>query len=178
MPSAVKNRLIISGLVVTPMIIGAWSVAWLHRTLETYLDMRTWAHMTIEASLNLLWLLLAFGAFIRLIKVGERKAQHFPTAFISLLFALALLFPAISANDDLLQQELINDCATSQAIVSNLKTKWQLLPAASLPGFSTAQAVAHFPPVVVGFECVDDIAPVPHDAPAIRASGNHSPPYC
>ncbi len=48
------------------------------------------------------------------------------SGFVSLFFVLVLLFPVVSANDDLAQFELINDAKTSQSIVVDLKSHIQI----------------------------------------------------
>ncbi len=131
----------------------------------------------LEPRLNVLWALLAMGALAHWWYRRCRSHFHFPE-LVGLIFILSLLFPVISANDDLLRQQATDESSMSQYLAAGLETEKHLAVAASSRSFSPALVAPQFSPVLLGFEFVAEIFPVPHDAPAIRASGNHSPPFC
>ena len=164
MRNPVKDRLIITALVLAALPFVKGSVAW--------------AHVTLEMSLNLLWVLLALGAFVHWVAPGGKRRRLHPPGLVSLVFVLSLLFPVISANDDLLQLDLINDAQTSQCITTSLKSAKQLPGSAGLPCSPAAAAVnVHsFLPLTSEFV----FQPVHAACVAIpgEATGNHSPPLC
>jgi hypothetical protein len=174
---AVKDRLIISGVIIASLLFAICSVAWAHAALEASLDLSPWAHMTLEASLNLLWLLLAIGALAHCVGPGGRRCRAHLPGLISLVFIFSLLFPVISANDDLAQLELINDAKTSQSITTSLKSDKQLPRSAGLLGSPAALAVqlASFLPVASEFVSEPAPAAVSVATPG-DTTGNHSPP--
>jgi hypothetical protein len=172
---AVKDRLIISGAIAAALLFAICFVAWAHTAVEASLDLSPWAHMTLEASLNLLWLLLAIYALAHWVGPGaSRRRAHLP-GLISLVFILSLLFPVISANDDLAQLYLINNAKTSLSITTSLKNGKQL-HSAGLPDWSAALAdlSACFLPVTAEF--VPGSARPASVATPGEATGNHSPP--
>ncbi len=139
-------------------------------------------HLGFEPRLNVLWTLLAAGTlghwmYRRMYRRGSTCRLHLPE-LVGLIFVLSLLFPVISANDDLLQQEAINETPASQCVVAGADTERQLSSASSSRVFSPALVAPQFSLLLFRFEQVAEIAPAPHDAPASRASGNHSPPSC
>ena len=176
--NTMKDRLIVAALVLAGLLFVLCFVSWAHTTLEASLDLRPWAHMTLEAALNLLWVLLAFGAFLHWVAPGTTRHCAHVCGLVTLVFALSLLFPVISANDDLAQLDLLNDAKTSQSIVNGLQSG-KHLPV--LGGLLRAAAVvalqsASFPPGDSGFVSEPDRAAsvaTPGDT-----TGNHSPPPC
>ncbi len=162
MCNALKDGRAIAGLVLVALPLVLCSVAW--------------AHITLETSLNLLWVSLAFGAFAQWVADRRRRAQ--PSGLVSLIFVLSLLFPVISANDDLAQLDLINDAKTSQSIARSLRNDKQLRGSAGLLGSPAVLAlkVPSFLPFTSEF--VFEPAPAASVAIAGDATGNHSPPFC
>jgi hypothetical protein len=133
--------------------------------------------MTLEACLNLLWLLLAIGALTHWTGPDNSRCRAQLPGLISLVFILSLLFPVVSANDDLAQLDLINDAKTSQSITTSLKNDKQLHSIASLDSSAALVAPsACFLPVT--FEFVSEPARPASVATPGDATGNHSPPLC
>jgi hypothetical protein len=177
---SVRDRLIISGVIVGTLLFANCSVAWAHAALEASLDLSPWAHMTLEASLNLLWLLLAIGALAPCVGPGGSKCRAHLPGLISLVFIFSLLFPVISANDDLAQLELINDAKTSQSITTSLKSDKQLPRSAGLLGSPRAALAVQLASFLPGAsESVSEPAPAAVSvATPGDTTGNHSPPLC
>ncbi len=161
MCNVLRDRLTISGLVLAALLFVICSVSW--------------THMTLEASLNLLWVLLASGAFVYWVTSGHRAPHVHTPGLVSLLFVLSLLFPVISANDDA-QLDLINDAKTAQSV--SIETEKQLRSSAGLLGLPVELAITlpSFLPLIFEFA----FRPVPAACVAILgdATGNHSPPSC
>ncbi len=179
-PCAVRNvakdRLLLSGLVLAALPVLFCSIPWTHEALETSLHLHPWAHLTLEASLNLLWVALAVAAFLQWAVPARRSHRVRLAGLVSLVFALALLFPVISANDDLAEFELINDASTSRAVTLCFKSHKQLpSPAATLTlsAASDPEAGFHLPFL---YESVPEPTPVPSVTTPGDATGNHSPP--
>lgn len=167
MRNPLKDRLIITALVFAALPFVKGPVAW--------------AHVTLEASLNLLWVLLAFGAFVRWVAPGGRRYRLHPPGLISLVFVLLLLFPVISANDDLVQLDLINDAHTSQCTTTSLKNDKQLTGWAGLLGSPAVPAVkvhSFLPFLPLTSDFVFEPVPAAWVAIPGNATGNHSPPIC
>ncbi len=162
MRSALKDGRAITGLVLVALPVVLCSVVW--------------AHITLETSLNLIWVLLAFGSFAEW--VADRRHRARPSGLVSLVFVLSLLFPVISANDDLAQLDLINDAKTSQSIVSGLNNDKQLRGSAGLLGSPAVLAVKVPSFLPFTSEFVFEPAPAASVAIAGDATGNHSPPVC
>ena len=174
---AVKDRLIIIGAIAAALVFAICFVAWAHTAVEASLDLSPWAHMTLEASLNALWLLLAIGVLAHWVgSDGSRCHTHLP-GLISLVFILSLLFPVISANDDLAQLDLINNAKTSLSITTSLKDQKQVHTAGLLDqSVSLAGPSACFLPVTA--ELVSESARPTSVATPGEATGNHSTPLC
>jgi len=83
------------------------------------------ARGALEPFLNLLWALVAFGAFVYWI--AKRKRRVHTLGFINLVFILSLPLPVISANDNLAQLHLINENKTAQSIDASVRKNYQLL---------------------------------------------------
>ena len=162
MCNVLRDRLTIRGLVLAALLFVICSVAWTHTTLE--------------ASLNLLWVLLAFGALVHWKTSGHRAPHVRRPGLLSLVFVLSLLFPVISANDDLAQLDLINDAKTAQSV--SIETEKQLQSSAGPLGLPAELAITLPPILPLIFELA--FGPVPAACVAIPgdASGNHSPPLC
>jgi hypothetical protein len=174
----IKDRLIMVALVLAALLFALCFVSWAHTTLEASLDLRPWVHMTLEAALNLLWALLAFGALLHWVAPDTRKHCAHAAGLVTLVFVLSLLFPVISANDDLAQRDFLNDANTSQGIVSGLQSDKHLpVPGGLLrPAAIVALQSPSFPPGDSGFFSEPDRAAsvaTPGDT-----TGNHSPPLC
>jgi hypothetical protein len=173
---AVKDRLFITGAIVAALLFAICSVTWAHTALEASLDLSPWAHMTLEASLNVLWLLLAIGFLAHWVgSDGSRCRAHLP-GLISLVFILSLLFPVISANDDLAQLDLINNAKTSLSITTSLNKNGKQLHSAGLLDWSAALADPSvcFLPVTPEF-VPKSVRPASVATPG-DTTGNHSPP--
>ncbi len=174
---ALQDRLILSGLTLATLPLAVSSVPWIHKALESALELRPCAHTTLEASLNLLWLLLAAAAGICWAAPRSRRRRRL-LELVSLVFTLTLLFPVISASDDLVESELINDAGTAQSVAADLKSCKHASAATgqfALPAVS-ASHLAFFLPSASEFPS----APFrdPNVATPGSASGNHSPPSC
>ena len=173
---AVKDRLIITGLGLAALPVAICSVSWAHTALDALLDFRPWAHMTLEVSLNLLWLLLAMGALAQWLAPDGASSRRHLTGLVSLVFILLLLLPVISANDDLAQRDLINDARTSHCISATLKSERQIAHSAELLDLPVVQAVriACFNPAT--YEVISEPSHAASVAAPGNATGNHSPP--
>jgi len=72
----------------------------------------------MELLLNLAWLVLALLASIAFVRRRRATAGHFPvaygTAFLALACALVLLFPVVSASDDLHPTQAVLEDATKR----------------------------------------------------------------
>jgi hypothetical protein len=75
-----------------------------------------------EMLLNLCWLAVAALALSRWALHGRSGRVPALSSFLSLVCVLALLFPVISASDDLLQQEFTDDAGRTQAVIKNAGT--------------------------------------------------------
>jgi hypothetical protein len=171
-----KDRVLISGAIVAalPLVVG--SVPWAHTLLEASVNLRPWMHITLEASLNLLWVLLTIGAFVHWAAPGSRRRTQL-SGLVGLVFVLSLLFPVISANDDLAQLDLMNDAKTSQSITTSLKGDKHLHSAGLCDSpAALVNAIACFLPVTSEF--VSEPARLASVATPGDATGNHSPPLC
>lgn len=177
MRKVVKDRLIISGVALAALPLVIISVPWTHKAVEAALDLRPWVHMTLEASLNLLWVLLTVGAFVHWAAPGSRRRTQL-SGLVSLVFVLSLLFPVISANDDLTQLDLINDAKTSQLITASLKSNKQLPGSAGLLALPVAAASQLAPSLPLASEFIPEPARPASVATPGDATGNHSPPLC
>jgi hypothetical protein len=175
---AVKDRLITAGLAVGALLLLIYLVSWAHKTLEASLNLRPWVHLTLEASLNLLWLLLAVGVFAHWLTPdgGSRRCTHL-LGLLTLIFVLCLLFPVVSANDDLALY-LINDAKTSHSMVSSLQGEKQLRGSAGLLGSPAALAVQLAFSLPAASEFVSEPVRIANVAAPGDATGNHSPPLC
>ena len=162
--NAGKDRLAITGLVLAVLPLVICSVAG--------------AYVTLEAFLNFLWVLLAFGAFVHWVAPGERRRRVHPSGLVGLVFVLSLLFPVISANDDLAQLDLINDAKTSLSIVSKLKSEKQL-PGSDRPPDSLAAVTFQ---LASSLPLTSEFVSEPIHAAYVEilgdVTGNRSPPLC
>ncbi len=158
---------------ISPVVVG--SVPWAHHALERFLDFHPGAHVTLEASLNLLWLLLAVAAFLAWTARNQQRHRR-ARGFVHLTFVLCLLFPVISADDDLAQVDLINAAGLSRSIAAD----WDHYKHSSSAAVQHAYPVAPHrcdgsPSVAAGF--VPKAAPAAAVAAPGDATGNHSPPF-
>ena len=178
MRNAVKDRLISSGLALAAVPLVIYSVPWTHTAVDAALDLRPWVHMTLEASLNVLWVVLTVGAFVHWATPsgGRRRTQL--SGLVSLVFVLSLLFPVISANDDLAQLDLINDANTSQMITASLENNKQLPGSVVLLGLPAALATQSVPSLPFASEFIPEPAHLASVATPGDTTGNHSPPLC
>ena len=174
----VKDRLIVSGLALAAVPLVIYSVPWTHTAVEAALDLRPWVHMTLEASLDLLWVLLTVGAFVHWAAPRGNRRRTQLSGLVSLVFVLSLLFPVISANDDLAQLDLINDAKTSQLITASLKSNKQLSGSAGLLALPVAAAYQLAPSLSLASEFIPEPARPASVATPGDTTGNHSPPLC
>lgn len=176
--NAIKERLIITGLISIALPFSIFSVPWTHQAAEDALNLRSWAHATIETSLNLLWLSLVVGALVRWAMADRRRRRSRLSGLVSLVFILSLLFPVISASDDLAQLALINDAKTSQSTTASLEKHKQV------PGFAGLVGTPVPFPFHSGFslpftsEFISEFARSVSVATPGGTTGNHSPPFC
>ena len=174
---AAKDRLIIGGVLIAILPLTLSTVPWVHKAFDESFELRPWAHLTLEASLNLLWVLLSLIALVRWSSPSSTRDRRRLFALVTLVFVLALLFPVISASDDVAQQELINDAMTVKSLSATFKADKQrhscVEVAAAPPSDSAcavyAPGVAEFTPQPVSNQSV---------ATPGETTGNHSPPIC
>ena len=178
MRNAVKDRLTISGVALAAVPLVIYSVPWTHTAVEAALDLRPWVHMTLEASLNVLWVLLTVGAFVHWVAPDGSRRRTQLSGLVSLVFVLSLLFPVISANDDLAQLDLINDAKTSQLITAGLESNKQLPGSAILLGLPAALVSQSVPSFLLASEFIPEPARPASVATPGDTTGNHSPPLC
>jgi hypothetical protein len=170
-----KDRLIIGGVLITILPLAVSPVPWVHKAFDEWFELWPWVHLTLEASLNLLWVLLSLIALVR--SPSATRNRRRPFAVVTLIFVLALLFPVISANDDVAQQELINDAMSAKSISATFKADKQrhscVEVAVAPPGDSPC---ATFAP------CAAEFTPQPASNQSVatpgETTGNHSPPTC
>lgn len=174
-----KDRLVIGGLMLVALPIVISSLPWAHRAFEAWLDLRRWAHVTIE-SLNLLWLFVALAAFFQWVspRIKSYRNRLPLSGLVSLIFALALLFPVISANDDVAELELINDAVTSRSLATVFKSDKQLHTVAGLPDALPGTLSQFTFSVSLDSEFVAEPAFTLSVAIPGETTGNHSPPLC
>ncbi len=89
--------------------------------------------LSIDAGLNLIWAVLSLGVLLCWNAEWNSGGRR---ALVAILCVLVLLFPAISAADDVSEQALTYDAASSSLSGSNGKEIKQLVapvPAAALP---------------------------------------------
>ncbi len=172
-----KERLILTGLLLAAPALVVCSLPWAHTILDAPLRLFPGVHITVEASLDLVWLLLAFSAFLHWGSPrSSRRRGHLP-GVVSLIFVLSLLVPVISADDDLAQFILINDASTSQSIATTIKSYKQLPSTAGpVPLLATLNSAPVLPPVVASEFVCERICGGSVVDPG-GATGNHSPPF-
>ena len=172
-----KDRLIIGGVLIAILPLTLSTVPWVHQAFDEWFELRPWAHLTVEASLNLLWVLLSLIAVLRWSSPSGRRNRRRLFALVTLIFVLALLFPVISANDDLAQQELINDAMTAKSLSATFKADKQPHScgevAAARPTASSCLVYAHG-----AAEFIPQAASNQSVARPGETTGNHSPPIC
>jgi len=132
--------------------------------------------MTLEASLNLLWASLAVTAFAQWVAPDRRRRRAHLPGLISLTFILALLFPVISADDDLGASALINDVKTSKSVSTSFKSDKQLPAPVGTPGSHAALTSQSVFPLPRASESVSEPVHAASVATPGDATGNHSPP--
>lgn len=172
-----KERLIVPGLVLAAPAFVVFSTPWAHAIVDRALNRCPGAHGTLEASLNCLWVVLALTLFVHSILRGSARRRGPLPGLVSLTFIFSLLFPVISADDDLAQFTLINDANTSQALTDTIKTYKQLprtFDPVPLPAAFTSGPI-HRPAVTPEY-LWESVSPVGVADPG-RATGNHSPPF-
>ena len=177
MRNPAKDRLVVGGLILAaPLIVLA--VPWAHEMLDTWVDLRPRTHLTLETSLNLFWALLALTAFLQWMSPHIRRRHRLQYGFVRLIFAFALLFPFISANDDLAEAQLINDAMTSQSLAKTCKADKQAHRPTGLADACLQARVQFTSPVARSAEEPLEAIPISSFAAVGEATGNHSPPLC
>lgn len=177
MRSAPQNRFFSAGLVLAALLLVIYSVPWTHESFEAALRLCPSAHITVEASLNLLWMTFAACVFIHWGLRGIRRPRAGAWELVSVAFVLVLLFPIISASDDFAQFELIDDNSGTQ--LSTLKVqndKHVTVPAegAALTVRPVQSDSAHSSPSEVITEPTKPASVTKLGG----TTGNHSPPVC
>jgi hypothetical protein len=111
----------------------------------------------MEVTLNLIWLSIAFAAAAGFVRWRRgRSARQARYGAIAIICALAVLFPIISATDD-----LINDPAYVAELAAVRRTAFAAVCqlhigiVAVLPHIDVLSSVAHFARLLVGFAAVD-----------------------
>ncbi len=173
----VRERLTISGMVLAFVVSTVCFVPWIRIIFGEY-EARSWACITPEGSLNLVWLTLAAGALTPCITPTRGKRVVNASTVVSVMFILVLLFPVMSASDDLAQWDLINDVGDSQGIAAVVKNDRQISTDArspSLPAVLWSYSAHFLSPV---FEVVSEPARPASLVTPSTATGNHSPPFC
>lgn len=172
------DRLIFGASILLALPVVIYSTPWAHTAVETALDMLPWAHFTAEASLNLSWILLALAAFIHWKTPNGRQRRANLPAAVNLVFVLVLLFPAISASDDVAQPVLNNDASSSQLIVASLENDRHVQSTAGFAWLPCDRSIS----IVLSLRPTSDSVYEPaHRADVAtpgETTGNHSPPFC
>ncbi len=173
MRNAGKDRVVIGGFVFAalPMVIA--SFPWIHNGFDSWLDLRPNLHLGFEL-LNVAWLALAVAAFLRWISSKRKSCARGLSSLISLIFALALLFPVISANDDVAEFELINDATTSQSLATVVQSDKQLHSSILLADISQSVRFAFH--LFLSTESTWQPTSSSTVSTPGEATGNHSPP--
>ncbi len=177
MRKVARDRLIIGGILIGILLLALSAVPWVHKAFDEWFALRPWVHLTLEVSLNLLWLLLGLIALVRWSSPSSTRNRRRPFALVTLIFILALLFPVISANDDVAQQELINDAMSAKSLSATFKADKQrhscvdvaAAPPSDSPCAVYAPGAAEFTPQPALNQSV---------ATPGETTGNHSPPMC
>jgi hypothetical protein len=175
--NGLKGRVLSGGLMLAILPIVISCVPWVHRACDAWLDLRPWAHMMVE-SLNLLWLFVALVALVQWLSssIGSHRRSLHLSGLVSLTFALALLFPIVSADDDLWQLEIINDVTKSQSIASALKSVQKTHAARGVADSRPPLASQFVFSVFLVTEAVAERAFTVSVATPGETTGNHSPP--
>ncbi len=177
MRNNVQDRLIVIGAVIAAVPFVICSVLWGDQAITDVLQLCPLAHLTLEACLNVLWASIVLGAFVRWIALRSSGRRSGISGFISLTFALVLLFPVVSANDDLAQFDFINDVKTSQSIAGDLKSDIQSCHSPAALGAPVALAAALPSFSALRIELIE-VAHAPSALILGDNTGNHSPPSC
>ena len=163
-------------LILAAAACAAFSVPWTHHAIESLLDLHPWAHATLETSLNLVWLALAVSALAQRASAAGRRRPRAVSGLVSLAFVLFLLFPVVSASDDLAQLALINDTKGTRATADRTAED---KPATRLAAHVTMPASL---PVHLGLSLpsISEFLPETLDPRGVGTpgdtTGNHSPP--
>jgi len=132
------------------------------------------AHASLGDSLDLLWLLLTAAVFAHW--TLRRRPGSLPgmRELLSLTLALALLFPVISADDDLLLFDLPSDV---QCLFSTPEKQKHAAASAKLhlPAAITVQLL---PTLLHSLDLVPRSGSVATLVLSSHTTGNHSPPLC
>ncbi len=168
-----KDRVVVGGFVLAALPIVIASFPWIHSAFDAWLDLRPNLHLDFEL-LNLAWLALGVTAFLRWLSPKRKSCARRLSSLISLIFALALLFPVISANDDVAEFELINDATTSQSLARVVQSDKQLH--SSLLLADTAQATRFAFYLFLTTESIWQPTSSSTVSTPGEATGNHSPP--
>ncbi len=173
MRNAGKDRVVVGGFVFAALPIVIASFPWIHNAFDAWIDLRPNLHLDFEL-LNLAWLMLAIAAFLRWLSLNRKSCGRGLASLISLIFALALLFPVISANDDVAEFELINDAATSQSVATAVQSDNQFHSSIVLANTSQANGFAFS--LFRTKELISQPASSSTVSTPGAATGNHSPP--
>lgn len=130
------------------------------------------AHASLGDSLDLLWLLLTAGVFAHWILRRRPDNQPGIRELLSLTIALALLFPVISADDDLFLFELPSD---TQCLFSAPEKEKRAAVVAKLH-LPAVMPTMFFSILLRTLELVPGPGGMATLALSSHATGNHSPP--
>ncbi len=132
------------------------------------------AHASLGDSLDLLWLLLTAGVFAHWILRRVPGRQPGIRELFSLTLALALLFPVISADDDLLLFDLPSDV---QCMFSTPEKEKHGAVLAKLHS-PAVMTIPFVPTRLHPLELVPRTGAVATLVLSSHTTGNHSPPFC
>ncbi len=132
------------------------------------------AHASLGDSLDLLWILLTGGVFAHWILRRRPGSQPGTRELLSLTLALALLFPVISADDDLFLFDLPSD---AQCLFAGPEKEKHAAVAAK-PHMPAAITAPYVPTLLYSLDLVPESGRVATLVLSSHATGNHSPPLC
>lgn len=131
----------------------------------------------MELSLNLVWVLVAGGLTVSLLRHGRGRASghSWASVLISALFIGVLLFPAISASDDLHSDLFLFEDASRRTLCA-VSAHPDLAPASATTILSPAQSSPSLARLVYAGRVVEASLPIVLPSSSRPASGLRAPP--